>query len=58
MKKTCLAAHFTKACFLSNCSQKTDGFSAKALPACCRYKPGFYFFSLHKIKMSKQHAKC
>ena len=24
------------------------------LPACWRYKPDFYFFSLHKIKMSKQ----
>ena len=25
------------------------------LPACWRYKRGFYFFSLHKIAMSKQH---
>ena len=24
--------------------------------ACLRYKPAFYFLSLHKIQMSKQHS--
>ena len=32
----------------------TEKFSAKILPFCWKYKPGFYFFSLHKIKTSKQ----
>ena len=35
--------------------QKSCGFNTKIFSACLRYKPGFYFFSLHKIQMSKQH---
>ena len=31
------------------------GFNTKILSARLRYKPGFYFFFLHKIQMSKQH---
>ena len=34
--------------------QKSCGFNTKILSACLRYKPGFYFFSLHKIQMRKQ----
>ena len=33
--------------------QKSCGFNTKIFSACWRYKPGFYFFSLHKIQMSK-----
>ena len=41
--------------FLSICWQKSSAFNAKVLPACWTDKPGFYFFSLYKIKTSKQH---
>ena len=35
--------------------QKSCGFNTKIFSACLRYKPGFYFSSLHEIQMSKQH---
>ena len=35
--------------------QTSCGFNTKILSVCLRSKPGFYFFSLHKIQMSKQH---
>ena len=40
--------------FINLLTEKFYGFSTKVLPTCWIYKPGFYFFSLHKIKMSKQ----
>ena len=52
-----LAVHFTILQFMFFVNLLTEtfyGFSAKVLPTCWIYKPGFYFFSLHKIKMSKQ----
>ena len=36
--------------------QKSRGFNTKIFSACLIYKPGFYFFSLHKIQISKQHS--
>ena len=35
--------------------QISCGFNTKIFSAYLRYKPGFYFFSLYKIQMSKQH---
>ena len=52
--KTYLAVRF-KSVFLSICWQESYEFKAKVLPVCWKYKRGFHFLSLHKIKMSKQH---
>ena len=49
------SSSFYQRVFLSICWQKSCWFNAKVLPASWGYKPGFYFFSLHEIKMSKQH---
>ena len=40
--------------FINLSTEKFHGFNAKVLPTCWIYKPGFYFFSLYKIKTSKQ----
>ena len=40
--------------FFVNLLTEKFGYSAKVLRASWKYKPSFYFFSLHKIKMSKQ----
>ena len=37
--------------------QKSCGFSTKMFSACWRYKPGFYFFSLHKINFINKLGK-
>ena len=52
--KTYLAVRF-KSVFLPICWQESYEFKAKILPVCWKYKRGFHFLSLHKIKMSKQH---
>ena len=57
MKKTYLAVHFTRGCFLSICWQKALGFNAKAkyyLLAGDKSQVSIFF--LHKIKMSKQNS--
>ena len=54
-EKEYLAVYFTKGCFFVNLlTERFYEFSAKVLPTFWIYKPGFYLFSLHKIKMSKQ----
>ena len=35
--------------------KKNCGLNTKIFSACLKYKPGFYFFSLYKTQMSKQH---
>ena len=53
--KIYLAVHFTKAQFYQSAFTKELWFNTKVLPACWKYKPGFYFFSLYKIKVSKRY---
>ena len=50
------SSFYQRVFFLSFCWQKSCGFNAKVLLACWRFKPGFYFFFLYKIKITKQHT--
>ena len=61
MKKTYLAVHliYQWIDFLWEFAgrQKSCGFNTKIFSACWRYKPGFYFFSLHKINFINKLGK-
>ena len=59
-EKICLAVYIFLAFFfffflVNLLTEKSWVINAMTFSAYCRYKPHFYFFSLNKIKMSKQH---